>query len=136
MQAHTEAGASVYVDESDTLCLDQNALFRRMLYLEEAYSHDRSYLIGSLSRSLSLSLSLSLFLSLSLSLSDVEAKRQVIGQMSLPPANKYISEDCKMVADPAPPHTSSAPTPIPTPTQILDTPTIKGWHLLDVSMEV
>jgi len=56
MQAHT--GASVYVDESDTLCVDQNALFRRMLYLEETYSQDRCYLIGSLSRALSLSLSL------------------------------------------------------------------------------
>jgi len=38
--------------------------------------------------------------------------------------NKYMSEDCGLGA-----------ASLTIPTQILDTPTIKGWHLLDVSME-
>jgi len=71
----------------------------------------------------------------------------IIRQMSLPPPNKYMSEDCALVAAPLTPVCGYGPNKymsedcglgaasLTIPTQILDTPTIKGWHLLDVSME-
>jgi len=52
--------------------------------------------------------------------------KDVVGGMALPPHNKYISEEQTLVQAP-----SSFTCE---PSLVVETPTIKGWHLLDVSL--
>ena len=51
--------------------------------------------------------------------------KEAVASLALPPPNKYISDDNRLL--PAP------PTPQLEPAQILETPTITCWHLLDLS---